>query len=279
MLSYRHAFHAGNHADVLKHCVLVQLLDYLTQKEKPLWFFDTHAGAGEYRLDERYAQTRAEYRTGIEKILASETLPAPVQAYAELVRALNPSGGFRLYPGSPRIALQMLRAQDRLRLFELHPTESKNLQQFCHAAGARAHATIGDGFSNLLPLLPPPSRRGLILIDPSYEDKQDYKRVIATVKAALARFASGCYLVWYPHVAWSESRRLADSVIRLCKGNWLHASLTVSEPLAVGLYGSGVVVINPPHTLGDTLQAVLPWLASTLGQDDHAQYLLDYEIN
>src|SRR3990167_971356 len=179
MLSYRHAFHAGNHADGLKHVVTIQLLRYLNQKDSSYSYIDTHAGAGVYALDSGYAAKNAEYETGIGPLWSRNDLPAPLAEYVELVKALNPSGKMRYYPGSPYCADKIARQQDRLRLFELHPSDCKilldNFRKIeAHAAAqGERHATRGrrvmiqqdDGFAGLKSLLPPPSRRGLVLID------------------------------------------------------------------------------------------------------------------
>ena len=187
MLSYRHAFHAGNHADVLKHTVLIQLLRYFGQKETPYMYIDTHSGAGVYALDTGYANKSREYETGIARLWDSKDLPGPVAEYVQLVRDMNPSGKMRYYPGSPYCADRVAREQDRIRLFELHPTDIKLLEdnfrkleaegQRGASRGKRVMVNRGDGFTGLKALLPPPSRRGLVLIDPPYEVKDDYRRV------------------------------------------------------------------------------------------------------
>jgi len=161
MLSYRHAFHAGNHADVLKHFVLMQLIRYLGQKDKPFWVIDTHAGAGLYALDSGYATKLAEFETGIAKLWQRNDLPAPLAEYVELVRALEPNrdGALRAYPGSPWLALQTLREQDRLRLFELHSSDSRLLQVNFRDEGRRVIIQASDGFAGLKALLPPAPRR------------------------------------------------------------------------------------------------------------------------
>ena len=280
MLSYRHAFHAGNHADVLKHSVLVRLLRYLTQKDKPLWFIDTHAGAAAYALDEGYAATNAEYESGIARLWAREDLPQPLADYVEQVRAFNPDGALRRYPGSPQLALQLLRKQDRLRMFELHSTESRLLQQYFRDDGPRAIVQAGDGFAGLQAVLPPPSRRALVLIDPSYEDKGDYRRVLAALREALKRFAAGVYAVWYPQVQRRESRQFPEQLRQLQGKDWLHVSLTVKKPVAggYGLHGSGMFVLNPPWLLPKALELVMPYLASVLAQDAAAGFSLESEI-
>jgi len=280
MLSYRHAFHAGNHADVLKHTVLVQLLRYLTQKEKALWFVDTHAGAAAYALDEGYATKNAEFESGIGRLWAQDGLPAPVAEYLEQVRSLNPDGALRRYPGSPQLAQQLLRRQDRLRLFELHSTESGLLQQYFRGDAPRVMVQAGDGFAGLQSVLPPPSRRALVLIDPSYEDKGDYRQVLAALRDAHKRFADGVYAVWYPQVQRRESRQFPEQLKQLQRKDWLHVSLTVKKPAAdgYGLHGSGMFVLNPPWLLPQALRLALPYLARALAQDAAAGFDLECEL-
>jgi len=277
MLSYRHAFHAGNHADVLKHAVLVHLLRYLTQKDKPLWFVDTHAGAAIYALDEGYATKNAEYASGIARLWARQDLPQALADYVGQVRALNPDGALRRYPGSPQLALQLLRKQDRLRMFELHSTESQLLQQYFRDDGPRALAYAGDGFAGLQAVLPPPSRRALVLIDPSYEDKDDYRHVLAALRDAHKRFAAGVYAVWYPQVQRRESRQFPEQLKQLQQKDWLHVTLTVKQPVAggYGLHGSGMFILNPPWLLPQALDLAMPYLARVLAQDAAAGFKLE----
>ena len=280
MLSYRHGFHAGMHADVLKHVVLVHLLRYLTQKDKPLWFIDTHAGAAAYALNEGYAAKNAEYESGIGRLWAREDLPQPLAEYVGQVRSLNPDGVLRRYPGSPQLAMQLLRKQDRLRMFELHSTESRLLQQYFCDAGPRAIVQAGDGFGGLQAVLPPPSRRALVLIDPSYEDNGDYRQVLAAVREALKRSRAGVYAVWYPQVQRRESRQFPDLLKRLQDRDWLHVTLTVKQPVAggVGLHGSGMFILNPPWLLPKALGEIMPYLAKVLAQDAAAGFSLESEL-
>ena len=280
MLSYRHGFHAGMHADVLKHVILVYLLRYLTQKDKPLWFVDTHAGAAAYALDEGYAIKNAEYETGIGRLWARADLPQPVADYVEQVRALNPDGALRRYPGSPQLALQLLRKQDRLRMFELHSTESKLLQQYFRDDGPRAIVHAGDGFAGLQSVLPPPSRRALVLIDPSYEDKGDYRRVLAALRDAHKRFAAGVYAVWYPQVQRREARQFPWQLKQLQDKDWLHVTLTVKKPVSggYGLHGSGMFILNPPWLLPKALDLAMPYLARVLAQDAAAGFSLESKL-
>lgn len=277
MLSYRHGFHAGMHADVLKHVILVHLLRYLTQKDKPLCFVDTHAGAAMYALDEGYAAQSKEYETGIARLWARADLPPPLADYVAQVRAANPDGALRRYPGSPQLAAQMLRRQDRLRLFELHSSESRLLQRYFRGDAPRVMVQAGDGYAGLQAQLPPPSRRALVLIDPSYEDKGDYRRVLAALRDAQKRFRPGVYALWYPQVQRRESRQLPEQLKRLQDKDWLHVTLTVRKPVAggLGLHGSGMFVLNPPWLLPGALEAVMPYLAKVLAQDETAAYSLE----
>jgi 23S rRNA (adenine2030-N6)-methyltransferase len=279
MLAYRHAFHAGNHADVLKHLVLAQVLVHMVGKEKPLTFIDTHAGAGGYSLESRYAQKNAEAATGIARLWGRSNLPAALAHYVSLVREFNGGGDLEQYPGSPAIANLLLRGTDPLHAFELHGTEEKILRAYL---GTRRHAkvTLGDGFSALPNELPPPSRRGVVLIDPPYEIKTDYARTLVAVREALSRFAQAVILVWVPQVALVDARelprRLGNAAAAAPKGH-LQARLTVAPPAAkgFGLVGSSMVVINPPHGLADTLREVLPFLVTVLGQYDGASQALE----
>ena len=277
MLSYRHAFHAGNHADVLKHVIELQLLQYLNQKDKAYWMIDTHAGAGLYALDQGYAVKNAEYSDGIARLWQRDDLPAALADYVAAVRELNPDGALRVYPGSPWLAMQGLRQQDQLRLFELHPTDSSLLRQNFPATNRRVRIEAADGFFGLKALLPPPSRRALVLIDPPYEDKQDYQRVTGVLRDALQRFETGIYAVWYPLLQRRESQIFAESLKRLPIQNWLNVSLTVHRPAAdgFGMHGSGMFIINPPWTLAALLRTVMPYLVDVIGQDAGALFNLE----
>lgn len=276
MLAYRHAFHAGNHADVLKHTVLMLVLRYMNQKDKPYRFVDTHAGAGGYSLEGRYAQKKGEYEQGVARLWERDDLPQALAEYVNLVRRFNAGGKLAQYPGSPAIAQMTLRAQDQMRLFELHPTDHRILAAYL---GEQRGVEVrnADGFDGLKSTLPPTSRRGVVLMDPSYEGHNDYGRVIAALRDAIARFAEGVYLVWYPQVGKLEAAQLPKRLEGVAPKGWLHVRLTVQEPDAqgFGLAGSGMFVINPPYTLHDELAAILPTLVDVLGQYDGANYLLE----
>lgn len=276
MLAYRHAFHAGNHADVLKHTVLTLVLRYMNQKDKSYRLVDTHAGAGGYSLEGRFAQKKGEFEQGIGRLWDRDDLPEAVADYVQLVRRFNPGGRLEQYPGSPAFAQMLLRPQDQLRLFELHPTDHRILQSYIGVLkGAEVYDK--DGFDGLKGQVPPASRRGVVLMDPSYEGHKDYGRVIGSLRDALARFAEGVYLVWYPQVSKLEAAQLPKRLEALAPKGWLHARLTMQQPdqQGFGLAGSGMFVINPPFTLHDELLKVLPWLTDVLGQYDGANYLLE----
>ena len=307
MFSYRHAFHAGNHADVLKHMVLLAIVRHLVQKDTPLAVFDTHAGAGLYRLDGDYAQTSGEAANGFARLVAPKSTVAggapanpgktgvadfcPVlEDYVTLVESFNQKGSFKAYPGSPFIIQRLLRDRDKLKLFELHPTDSKtlgaNVAQL--EVGRQVAVLREDGFEGLKKFLPPPRRRALVLCDPSYELKTDYARAATMITDALARFAIGTYVVWYPIIPRPEAhdlpRKLKTAAMKAGRA-WLHATLSVKnskittdargEQQRPGLPASGMFVINPPHTLKAGLQLALPQLVQLLAQDRHAQFSLD----
>ena len=310
MFSYRHAFHAGNHADVLKHMTLLAVLRHMTQKQTALTVFDTHAGAGLYRLDGDYARTSGEAAEGFLRLLAAPAplLPTKVnqhpaadaatsaptalllQDYLDLVASFNSKNSQRVYPGSPFIIQRLLRERDRLKLFELHPTDAKtlgaNIAQL--AAGRQVAVLQEDGFEGLRKFLPPPARRALVLCDPSYEIKSDYARVPAMLADALQRFVTGTYIAWYPLIPRPEAhdvpRKLKTLAVK-AQRPWLNASLTVKnsklttdamgEVQRPGLPASGLFIINPPHTLKAALQAALPQLVQKLTQDEHAAWAVE----
>ena len=331
MFSYRHAFHAGNHADVLKHTALIAVLRHMTQKDTALNVFDTHAGAGLYRLDGDYAQTSGEAADGYLKLLAaiapaasSDTKataaphpgqaaadsaatkttavaktarkPAPaaplapaLQDYLDLVASFNKAGSHMVYPGSPFIIHHLLqtRDRDRLKLFEIHPTDAKTLgANIAQLNAGRSIAVLQeDGFEGIKKFLPPPSRRALVLCDPSYEIKSDYPRVVDMLTDAVKRFSTGTYMVWYPIIPRPEAHDLPRKLKTLAnreKLPWLNATLTVKssklghdeagEVVRPGLPASGVFVINPPHTLKASLTAALAQAATFLAQGKHKAF-------
>jgi 23S rRNA (adenine2030-N6)-methyltransferase len=288
MFSYRHAFHAGSHADILKHYVLIQLVKYLQEKPGALTLVDTHAGAGIYSLIDGFAKVSNEADGGIYRLIQfiekqislGHSLNEDITNYLDLIRNENAQGNIELYPGSPFILARMLRPQDRLKLFELHPKEidilRQNIAQLPQAKQIDIYAA--DSFSRLKGLLPPPSRRGLVLIDPSYEDKQDYRHLEEAMGEALQRFATGCYAVWYPALSRREAAELPDRMKKVAANHtrsWLHVELRVEHaPKERRLQASGMFIINPPWTLEKNLADSLPILTQALGQDSGAEFLL-----
>ena len=288
MFSYRHAFHAGSHADILKHLTLIHLVQYLQEKPGALTIVDTHAGAGIYSLQDGYSIVSKEADGGIfrlhqyiESCKRSNTIiPESIQKYLQQIHVENAAGQLTTYPGSPFILARLLRPQDRLKLFELHPKEidilRHNIGELKQSKQIDIYAE--DSFARLKGLLPPPSRRGLVLIDPSYEDKQDYRYLENALEEALKRFATGCYAIWYPVISRRESAALPDRLKKLAKTHqrsWLHTELRVENaPGERRLQSSGMFIINPPWTLEKHLAQALPILAKTLGIDGNGQFLL-----
>jgi len=293
MFSYRHAFHAGNHADVLKHTTLLAVLRHMTQKETALNVFDTHAGAGLYRLDGDFAKTSEEAAEGFLKLVATKPekpfAPA-LQDYIDMVAGFNAGNHWSVYPGSPFIIQSLLSGRDKLKLFELHPTDTKTLIANVAQLEAGRQVTVlrEDGFEGLKKFLPPPSRRALVLCDPSYEVKHDYARVVGMVADAMQRFATGTYAVWYPIIPRPEAHDVPKKLKTMANKagkSWLHATLTVKsskltqdaegEVVRPGLPASGMFLINPPHTLKAALKDALPQMVELLGQDTNATSTLD----
>ena len=280
MLSYRHAFHAGNHADVLKHFILWLTLDYFNRKDKPYWYIDTHSGAGLYDLRSSEAQKVGEYQHGIARLQQAPVLPDLLQSFLQHLQQIVPHE--HLYCGSPWLAQATLRESDKLRLFELHPTDFQHLQNNMREARLNRRGILKqeDGFQGLIALLPPPTRRAVVLIDPPYESKQDYERVIKTLKEAQKRFEQGCYLIWYPCLSRVESQKLPEQLKKLSPHNYLQAELYVQQARAdgFGMHGSGMWLLNPPYLLSEQLRHTLPILAQQLQQDKGAHYVLDYQL-
>ena len=283
MFSYRHAFHAGSHADVLKHLVLIHSAHYLQEKDGGLLFVDTHAGAGLYSLREGFATVSQEALTGIDRLIGNQhpqTNDSELQAYIDLVKSINPLDRIDVYPGSPFILAKLLRTQDRLRLFELHSSDIDLLQENMKQLHLDRQIEIRkeDGFAGLKALLPPPSRRGLVLIDPSYENKQDYFSLETCLTEALERFATGSYLIWYPILQRTEALQLPKRLKALTGHygrSWTQVELRITnEPTERRLQASGMLIINPVWTLGPYLEKVMPILQNTLGEDTGASYQL-----
>jgi 23S rRNA (adenine2030-N6)-methyltransferase len=280
MLAYRHAFHAGNHADVLKHTTLALVLRYMNLKDKGWRYVDTHAGAGGYSLQGEYAKKRAEFEQGIALLWDRSDLPAPLAELVRLVREFNGNKGLIQYPGSPAVAQALMRPQDQLRLYELHPTDHKILASYLGETPG-VEVQLGDGYASLRSQLPPATKRGVVLIDPPYEIKTDYVRVLAALRVALERFPDCVVILWLPQLQLVEAaqlpQRLKAAADSGAKKGWLHARLTVAQAdeRGFGMLGSSVFIVNPPHTLHDELQPVLPFLARVLARFDGARSALE----
>jgi len=269
LLSYRHSYHAGNFADVLKHVVLVEILMHLLKKDKPFTYIDTHAGAGLYALDSAAANKVQEYKAGI-ALLDSAQLPE-LRDYFSVINGMNATSLSR-YPGSPSFAEYFLRSHDKAFLHELHPTDFKLLNNH-FKQDLRFSVKQADGYTGLLSLLPPDSRRGLVLIDPSYEIKSEYSQVIESLIKAHKKFATGTYAIWYPVI---QRQRIKQMEIQLCRSglkNIQKFELAVkSDTEESGMTASGMWVINPPWSLFDKMKSVLPKLKTALAQDEHAYH-------
>ena len=265
MLSYQHSYHSGNFADVLKHIVLLDVLNYLIKKDKPLCYVETHAGLGLYNFTENQAQKNREYLNGIGRIWDQIDAPQNVANYISLVKQFNRDGQLTVYPGSPLIAAHVLRANDRLICFERHPKEYAGLSRVTKA-DKRIKIFFGDGTKESLGILPPSERRGVVLIDPSYEIKTDYYTVIDMLTSMTKRFNTGCYLLWYPVLMNDYAKFLERTIKNSGIGNVQLFKLGIMPKQdEFGMLASGMIVINPPWALMPSMQQSLPWLADILG--------------
>ncbi|MEN3752840.1 23S rRNA (adenine(2030)-N(6))-methyltransferase RlmJ [Mangrovibacter yixingensis] len=264
MLSYRHSFHAGNHADVLKHTVQSLIIESLKEKEKPFLYLDTHAGAGRYLLSSEQAERTGEYLEGIARVWDCPDLPEAMAPYINVVRQLNTNGNLRYYPGSPLIARELLRPQDSLQLTELHPSDYPLLRtEF--SKDERARVARSDGYQQLKAKLPPVSRRGLVLIDPPYEIKTDYQAVVEGIAEGYKRFATGVYALWYPVVLRQQIKRMVHALEETGIRRILQIELAVRpDNDHRGMTASGMIVINPPWKLEAQMAEILPWLHGKL---------------
>lgn len=265
-MNYRHLFHAGNFADVFKHLVLTLLLQALARKESPFVYFDTHAGTGRYDLVHGAARKTGEYRDGIGRLWSAPDLPPACAVYRDAVRAMNPDGRLRFYPGSPRIAHALLRPQDRIVLAELHPVECERLKnEFAGVPRVAVHCQ--DGFMALKGWAPPVERRGLVLVDPPYERDEEWNEAGAAVAQAWQKWAGGVYALWYPLKARSPLARMTRHLARLPADKVLSLEFTLQpRDTPFKLNGCGMVVVNPPWQLDTQLKPMLTWLADRLRQ-------------
>ncbi|MBA3582278.1 MAG: 23S rRNA (adenine(2030)-N(6))-methyltransferase RlmJ [Gammaproteobacteria bacterium] len=270
MLSYLHSFHAGNFADVHKHAVLSTLLQVATQKDSAFAYFDTHAGRGHYALDSAAAQKTHEYKQGIAKLWALQgEWPKTLRPYQEL---LNKTGANpRYYPGSPLFAAQALRAEDHMILFEQHPREYPELSELLKR-DKRAHVHNRDGYEGLLALLPPKqAKRGLVLIDPSYEVKKEYQQIVRLLLAAQQCWAGGTYAIWYPLLPDEQHLRLKMKLKASGLRNiYCHELRDINTEKARSMQGSGMLIINPPWSVHGAWYPLAQCLVEILRQNDQA---------
>jgi len=279
-MNYRHAFHAGNFADVFKHAILIGLLEALKAKQAPFCYFDTHAGAGRYDLRGEEARKTREHEAGVMRLLQATRLPSALHIYLNLVRALNIGGSshdLAIYPGSPLIASLLLREQDRAVLCEMQPDEAAKLKTL-FVGDARVSVHARDGYAALSALLPPKERRGLVLIDPPFEAQEnEFRAIEAALEAALSRWANGTYAIWYPiklrqqtlpFQRWFGRNKIPKV---LCAELLLHP-----DNSALRLNGCGMIMINPPWKFDRTLEELLPALRSHLAEGRFGQHRIDW---
>ncbi|MBF2716557.1 23S rRNA (adenine(2030)-N(6))-methyltransferase RlmJ [Agrobacterium vitis] len=272
-MNYRHIYHAGNFADVLKHAVLARLVIYLQQKDKAFRVLDTHAGIGLYDLSSDESQKTGEWLGGIGKLLEAELTPTAtdvLKPYLDVVRALNPQGGLTRYPGSPKLARDLFRPQDRLSAMELHPDDCRTLSRLFEG-DYQARITELDGWLALGAHLPPKEKRGIVLVDPPFELDGEYERLVDGLARAYRRFSAGVYCLWYPIKKGAPIAAFHEALKETGIPKMLCAELSVkSDRDLTGLSGSGLIIVNPPFTLKDELHALLPELKRVLAQDRYA---------
>jgi 23S rRNA (adenine2030-N6)-methyltransferase len=273
-MNYRHFYHAGNFADVMKHNILLVLLNALLSKDKPLCYLDTHAGIGCYDLT---TQKQAEYKTGIAKLWQLTDTPNLITQYLQIIKTLD-TKKLRYYPGSPYFARKMLREQDRMVLCELHQEDVQTLKQLFYSDKAIAVHHL-DGYQSLKAFLPPREGRGLILIDPPFEKPDEFKQILSSLKLALTRFSHGIYAIWYPIKDSYSIQRFKRNLQNLAVNNILLAELAIAEinPM-LPLSGCGMAIINAPWQVDKTLTELLAWLWKTLTTEQRGSYQVEWLV-
>jgi len=267
MLSYRHSYHAGNHADVIKHLTQVAILDYLLKKDKPFCYHDTHAGAGLYSLQSEHAQKTAEYQGGIAKLWHYQAQSPVLQRYLGLVKQLNPDNALNFYPGSPKIAALMLRQSDHLQATELHPTDFPLLKsQFVKRRYTRIENI--DAYAGFKAMLPPLVKRGVVLMDPPYELKTEYQDLVKGLQDAYKRWPQATYAIWYPVIERPAVEAFIAAIVASGIKNQLRIEFNLhADSSGHGMTGSGMLVINPPFTLAAEMQQALTEVLSQIGSE------------
>ena len=268
MLSYRHGYHAGNHADVLKHMLLCLTLRFLNQKDKPYSIIDTHSGAGIYSLNSVFAQKNKEYLTGLNKVISNEKLHKLIPEYFEVIKSINKASVLDFYPGSPLFECALSRAEDKLTFIDLHPAEIEVLKKN-FSRDNRVNIQKRNGFEALNALLPPNPRRGLCVIDPSYEEKSDYPELVKYIKIAIKKWNVGCFLIWYPVLARTidHSKKLVQDIKRL-NLPLLQAELQIeAQAEDIGMCGSGILLVNYPVGIEIKIEEIMNELYQSLGTE------------
>ncbi len=263
MLSYRHLFHAGSFADVFKHVLLTRLLISLNEKDKPYFFLDTHAGIGRYDLSHPWAQKGREFESGIKKLLERDDIPAAMKPYIDIVRAENPDGHLRYYPGSPLITRKLIRPIDRMALTELNKTDCAELMNVI-AKDRRVNVQLMDGYQALKAHLPPKERRGLVLIDSSFDRSREFARLAEALTDAHTRWATGTYAVWYPMMGAGVIRGFEKQIEAAGIRKVLQFELSILPEDASTMPGSGMIIINPPWKFDTEMRMLLRWVWSVL---------------
>ena len=263
MLSYRHLFHAGSFADVFKHVLLTRLLISLNEKDKPYFYLDTHAGIGRYDLSHPWAQKGREFESGIKKLLERDDIPAAMKPYMDIVRAENPDGHLRYYPGSPLITRKLIRPIDRMALTELNKTDCAELMNVI-AKDRRVNVQLMDGYQALKAHLPPKERRGLVLIDSSFDRSREFARLAEALADAHTRWATGTYAVWYPMMGAGVIRGFEKQIEAAGIRKVLQFELSILPEDASTMPGSGMIIINPPWKFDTEMRTLLRWVWSVL---------------
>jgi 23S rRNA (adenine2030-N6)-methyltransferase len=266
-MNYRHAYHAGNFADVMKHAILALVIAGLKRKDTPFFALDTHAGIGAYDLEAPQAGKTGEYLNGIARVLEAPRPPAGLEPFLAVVRSWNAGGMLRRYPGSPELMRGLMRAQDRMALVELHPEDVETLRARFHG-DRRVGIHHLDGYTAAKGLLPPPERRGLVLMDPPFEVKNEFERLLAALRRARKLWPTGIYLAWYPIKGREAVDAFLGEVAAQGGPQALAAELLLRPAVdPFKLNGSGLLVINPPWQLRETLEEILPWLAAIMAPE------------
>ncbi len=267
MLSYRHGYHAGNAADVLKHFILIYVLDYIKKKDKSFIFIDSHAGAGKYLISDPYMQQNKEYLQGIEKILQLKNDNIFLKKYLDLIKSINFNSDLKIYPGSCYLAARSLRPNDNLYFFELHLKEFLNLKKNFEN-DSRVIIENRDSYQRLNKLLPPKEKRAVILIDPSYELKDEYEKVSEMLSDCYKKFPLGVYIIWYPVLKSKKSEKFIFNVLKKNYKNLSHIEM-ITDNSNNGMQGSGLFILNCPWSIENDIKKILETIFDCLKKNNN----------